>query len=432
MADNSDRMFCHACGGVWLRNDHGLTCPHCQSDFTEIIEIPPDTTPEPSSHVDRPSRVGINPWEDQNPWAEEGPADTDRFLGGPGFSRHTYRSPDGRFTFSTTTYSGGFPGGFLGQPTSPGGPLPEDPLMPVMRSLDTIFNGLANTYRQQGGGETRAASEGPQNQGDESREGTPAFAATGRLFPRDAEGPQPMNRSVDSLNDILELFRTDFGGPGRPAGGGGVRVMTGPNPLAILSSLLNFDRQGDAVYSQEEFDRIISQLIEQNVNGNAPPPAPENAIRALPKKTVEPEMLGPEGKAECSICMDPVELGSEVTVLPCKHWFHGNCIEMWLSQHNTCPHCRRPINDSSRPDRMRPEGTSENPVVINDSPERTPRRRSSAAMNNFGTVASPSDLRSRASSDSESAGQSSRSSSRNDWGSGITGWFRNHLGGGTS
>lgn len=125
--------------------------------------------------------------------------------------------------------------------------------------------------------------------------------------------------------------------------------MTGPNPLAILSSLLNFDRQGDAVYSQEEFDRIISQLIEQNVNGNAPPPAPENAIRALPKKTVEPEMLGPEGKAECSICMDPVELGSEVTVLPCKHWFHGNCIEMWLNQHNTCPHCRRPINDSSRP-----------------------------------------------------------------------------------
>lgn len=121
--------------------------------------------------------------------------------------------------------------------------------------------------------------------------------------------------------------------------------MTGPNPLAILSSLLNFDRHGDAVYSQEEFDRIISQLIEQNVSGNAPPPAPENAIRQLPKKKVDEGMLGPEGKAECSICMDPVELGTEVTVLHCKHWFHGNCIEMWLRQHNTCPHCRRPITD---------------------------------------------------------------------------------------
>lgn len=124
--------------------------------------------------------------------------------------------------------------------------------------------------------------------------------------------------------------------------------MTGPNPLAMLSTLLNFDRHGDAVYSQEELDRVISQLIDQNMNGNAPPPASQDAIRSLPKKNVDEEMLGNEGKAECSICMDPVELGTEVTVLPCKHWFHYNCIEMWLNQHNTCPHCRRPINGEPR------------------------------------------------------------------------------------
>lgn len=120
--------------------------------------------------------------------------------------------------------------------------------------------------------------------------------------------------------------------------------MTGPNPLAMLSTLLNMDRHGDAVYSQEELDRVISQLVEQNTNGSAPPPASQNAIQNLPKKKVDQEMLGNEGKAECSICMDPVELGAEVTVLPCKHWFHYNCIEMWLTQHNTCPHCRRGID----------------------------------------------------------------------------------------
>lgn len=111
----------------------------------------------------------------------------------------------------------------------------------------------------------------------------------------------------------------------------------------MLSTLLNMDRHGDAVYSQEELDRVISQLVEQNTNGSAPPPASQNAIQNLPKKKVDQEMLGSEGKAECSICMDPVELGTEVTVLPCKHWFHYNCIEMWLTQHNTCPHCRRGI-----------------------------------------------------------------------------------------
>jgi hypothetical protein len=33
---DGDRMFCHACGGVWPK-DHGLTCVHCQSEFTEIV-----------------------------------------------------------------------------------------------------------------------------------------------------------------------------------------------------------------------------------------------------------------------------------------------------------------------------------------------------------------------------------------------------------
>jgi E3 ubiquitin-protein ligase RNF115/126 len=123
--------------------------------------------------------------------------------------------------------------------------------------------------------------------------------------------------------------------------------MTGPNPLSIIASLLSMVRHEDAVYSQEELDRVISQLIDQNTNGNAPPPASQSATQSLPRKKTDKEMLASDGKAECSICMDAVELGTEVTILPCKHWFHFNCIEMWLNQHNTCPHCRRGINNAS-------------------------------------------------------------------------------------
>ena len=32
-----DMMFCHACGDEWYRDEHGLTCPECTSDFTEIV-----------------------------------------------------------------------------------------------------------------------------------------------------------------------------------------------------------------------------------------------------------------------------------------------------------------------------------------------------------------------------------------------------------
>lgn len=112
----------------------------------------------------------------------------------------------------------------------------------------------------------------------------------------------------------------------------------------MLEALLNMNRSGDAVYSQEELDRVITEMIDHNGQGTAPPPAPEDAIRSLPTQKITKQMMGSDGQAECSICMDAVELDTEVTVLPCTHWFHYNCIEAWLSQHNTCPHCRRSID----------------------------------------------------------------------------------------
>jgi E3 ubiquitin-protein ligase RNF115/126 len=55
-------------------------------------------------------------------------------------------------------------------------------------------------------------------------------------------------------------------------------------------------------------------------------------------------MMGDNGKAECSICMDDVSIGDKVTYLPCTHWFHRPCIEAWLREHDTCPHCRKGIS----------------------------------------------------------------------------------------
>jgi hypothetical protein len=34
--------------------------------------------------------------------------------------------------------------------------------------------------------------------------------------------------------------------------------------------------------------------------------------------------------------------------LPCKHWFHEDCVVMWLKEHNTCPICRTPIEKNER------------------------------------------------------------------------------------
>ncbi|KAF4955934.1 hypothetical protein FSARC_11713 [Fusarium sarcochroum] len=78
----------------------------------------------------------------------------------------------------------------------------------------------------------------------------------------------------------------------------------------------------DAVYCQEALDRIITGLMEANPQSNAAPPATEEALRNLERKPVDKEMLGSEGKAECTICIDEVKEGEMAALLPCKHWFH--------------------------------------------------------------------------------------------------------------
>ena len=158
------------------------------------------------------------------------------------------------------------------------------------------------------------------------------------------------------------------------------------NPLMGLFAAMSGGQHGDFVTSQEAMDRIISQLMEQTATSNAPGPASQSDIDALPRKKVTPDMLGDDGKADCSICMDEVAPEEEVTQLPCRHWFHHQCVAAWLKEHDTCPHCRKGItkdesaakdgpagaaSSSADPTANMPgafnvsgEGTSSNPFVV--------------------------------------------------------------------
>jgi len=235
-----------------------------------------------------------------------------------------------------------------------------------------------NTFVRTGGG-----------QGFQWRvQGSVNAGAPDNLRPRDANNPQPHGEPLVDLRNLLGMM---FGGhPGARVQPGQRGAFGELGPMAGLLDLLNPAnmQHGDAVYSQEALDRIVSQLMEQNTTGNAPGPATADAIASLPVRKITEKDQGSEGKADCSICMDEAKIGEEVTELPCHHWFHGECVKAWLSEHDTCPHCRQGImprdapadanrvrrpDEAPRHDQMwgQGEGTRDNPWVIPDSPTQT-------------------------------------------------------------
>lgn len=42
----------------------------------------------------------------------------------------------------------------------------------------------------------------------------------------------------------------------------------------------------------------------------------------------------------CTVCLCEYEQGEMLRQLPCSHDFHLKCIDLWLSNHTTCPICR--------------------------------------------------------------------------------------------
>lgn len=171
----------------------------------------------------------------------------------------------------------------------------------------------------------------------------------------------------------LSVFRTILAGPGlrpphAPEGTEGIERAEGMGGaegernardpagelLISLQNLLGLivdpanARHGDAVYTQEALDRIISNLMEANPQSNAAPPASDAALEGLERKKMDAEMLAQAGgNVECTVCIDEIKIGDEVIYLPCKHWFHETCVVMWLREHNTCPICRTPIETNN-------------------------------------------------------------------------------------
>ncbi|XP_048412592.2 E3 ubiquitin-protein ligase znrf3 isoform X2 [Stegostoma tigrinum] len=55
------------------------------------------------------------------------------------------------------------------------------------------------------------------------------------------------------------------------------------------------------------------------------------------------DTLSSSSTSDCAICLERYVDGEELRVIPCTHRFHKKCVDPWLLQHHTCPHCRHNI-----------------------------------------------------------------------------------------
>ncbi len=69
---------------------------------------------------------------------------------------------------------------------------------------------------------------------------------------------------------------------------------------------------------------------------------------AIPVETFTADSVKDPGGAvlSCPVCQDDFAAGESACKLSCKHFFHKECLEPWLKDHNTCPTCREVIPET--------------------------------------------------------------------------------------
>lgn len=88
-------------------------------------------------------------------------------------------------------------------------------------------------------------------------------------------------------------------------------------------------------------------VATESVRSASPPElglVPEAALDAFPEIVVVTGCELLENNESCRLCLTTFEPGEIVRTLPCRHVFHSNCVDVWLTTvRNTCPVDNLPV-----------------------------------------------------------------------------------------
>jgi len=117
------------------------------------------------------------------------------------------------------------------------------------------------------------------------------------------------------------------------------------NPFgALMNPLFSNLMMGGSVFGDME-SRIIEEFLRNDPNRYGPPPASQETLDKLQ------ETMYSEGKCvnkECTVCQEDYKDDDKVLHLPCNHNFHKSCVTEWLLRHDSCPICRKGIQNQEQ------------------------------------------------------------------------------------
>jgi E3 ubiquitin-protein ligase RNF115/126 len=87
--------------------------------------------------------------------------------------------------------------------------------------------------------------------------------------------------------------------------------------------------------------RLIEEFLRNDPNRYGAPPASAESLSQLKETKFCEESCHSK---ECTICQEDYKKDESVLHLPCEHNFHKNCATEWLTRHNSCPICRKPLD----------------------------------------------------------------------------------------
>ncbi|KAM1185824.1 hypothetical protein TB2_014727 [Malus domestica] len=142
--------------------------------------------------------------------------------------------------------------------------------------------------------------------------------------------------------------------------------------LGLNAAIRCFLRGGRGYPSDRENNSVPQSrqaLVDVQQKSNV---ATASCLEAAPTVIYTAEMKAKLAgvEAECAICLSEFVEGEGIRVLRrCKHGFHAQCIQKWLSSHSSCPTCRRtclPQSPSQSPAPPQPSADhnpEQNPVT---------------------------------------------------------------------